>query len=162
MSVEVRPPTVADVPALLDLYQQLAEGFGAGPELSVAEGEAILREIATQPDRTLLTATVDGAVAGTVDLLVVRPNLSHHGRPWAAVENVVVGRDFRRLGVGRALMEEAARRSREAGCHRLQLLSRVQRTEAHAFYRAIGMEASAQGFRLYFDDRSDSSRRDAP
>ena len=162
MSVEVRPAILADVPALLDLYEQLAEGFGRGPELSVAQGEAILREMAALPDRTLLTATVDGAVAGTVDLLVVRPNLAHHGRPWAAVEHVVVGRDFRRLGVGRALMEEAARRAREAGCHRLQLLSRVQRTEAHAFYRAIGMEASAQGFRLYFDDRSDSSRRDAP
>jgi hypothetical protein len=59
-------------------------------------------------------------------------------------------------------MEEAAQRAREAGCHRLQLLSRVQRTEAHAFYRAIGMEASAQGFRLNFDDRSDSSPQDAP
>jgi ribosomal protein S18 acetylase RimI-like enzyme len=162
MSVEVRPAIVADVPALLDLYAQLSEGFGDGPELSVAEGEAIFRGIAAQPDRTLLTATVDGAIAGTVDLLVVRPSLTHHGRPWAAVENVVVGRDFRRHGVGRALMEEAAQRAREAGCHRLQLLSRVQRTEAQAFYRAIGMEASAQGFRLNFDDRSDSSPQDAP
>ncbi len=151
MSVEVRPAVAGDVPALLDLYAQLAEGFGDGPELSVAQGEAIFREIAAQPDRTLLTATVDGAVAGTVDLIVVRPSLTHHGRPWAAVENVVVGRRFRRLGVGRALMEEAARRAREAGCHRLQLLSGVQRSEAHAFYEAIGMEASARGFRLYFD-----------
>jgi ribosomal protein S18 acetylase RimI-like enzyme len=162
MSVEVRPATIADVPALLDLYRQLAEGFGDGPELSVAQGEEILRQIVVQPDRTLLTATVDGAVAGTVDLLVVRPSLTHRGRPWAAVENVVVGREFRRLGVGRALMEEAARRAREAGCHRLQLLSRVQRKEAHAFYRAIGMEASAQGFRLNFDHRSDSPRGDVP
>ena len=93
---------------------------------------------------------------------MVGPGLTHRGRPWAAVENVVVGHAFRRLGVGRALMEEAARRAREAGCHRLQLLSRVQRTEAHAFYRAIGMHPSAQGFRLEFDDRPDSSRRDAP
>jgi ribosomal protein S18 acetylase RimI-like enzyme len=148
-SVEVRPAVAADVPALLDLYEQLA--VGSGPELSLAEAEEIFAGIAAQPDRTLLTATVDGAVAGTVDLVVVRPSLTHGGRPWAALENVVVGRDFRRLGVGRALMEEAARRAREAGCHRLQLISRVQRAEAHAFYEAIGMEASARGFRLYFD-----------
>jgi len=51
MSVEVRPAIVADVPALLDLYAQLSEGFGDGPELSVAEGEAIFRGIAAQPDR---------------------------------------------------------------------------------------------------------------
>jgi ribosomal protein S18 acetylase RimI-like enzyme len=151
VSVEVRPAIAADVPALLDLYEQLAEGFGSGPDLDLDEAEAIFREIAAQPDRTLLTATVDGAVAGTVDLVVVRPSLTHGGRPWAAVENVVVGSRFRRLGVGRALMEEASRRAREAGCHRLQLISRMQRTGAHAFYRAIGMEPSAQGFRIYYD-----------
>ena len=151
MSVEVRPAVAADVPALLDLYEQLAEGFGSGPELTLAEAEANFAGIAADPDRTVLVATVDGVVAGTVDLLVVRPSLTHGGHPWSAVENVVTSSRFRRQGVGRALMEEAARRSREAGCHRLQLLSRVQRTEAHAFYRAIGMEPSAQGFRLYFD-----------
>jgi len=147
----VRPAVVADLPALLDLYEQLAEGFGSGPGLTLAEAETIFSGIAADPDRALLVATVDGALAGTVDLLLVRPSLTHGGRPWAAVENVVTDRRFRRRGVGRALMEEAARRSREAGCHRLQLLSRVQRTQAHAFYRAIGMEASAQGFRLYFE-----------
>jgi hypothetical protein len=47
-------------------------------------------------------------------------------------------------------MDEAARRAREANCHRLQLLSSQRRTEAHAFYRAIGMDASPQGFRLFF------------
>jgi len=151
MSVEVRPAVAADLPALIDLYEQLVEGFGSGPQLSLAEAEAIFSAIAADPDRTLLVATVDGVVAGTVDLLVVRPSLTHRGRPWAAVENVVTGTGYRRQGVGRALMEEAARRSREAGCHRLQLLSRMQRTGAHAFYRAIGMEPSAQGFRLYFD-----------
>ncbi|MGO8687847.1 MAG: N-acetyltransferase family protein [Candidatus Dormibacteria bacterium] len=151
MSLEVRPAIAADLPALLDLYEQLAEGFGSGPELTLTEAESIFSGIAADPDRTLLVATVNGEVAGTVDLLLVRPSLTHGGRPWAAVENVVTGRRFRRQGVGRALMEEAARRSREASCHRLQLLSRVQRTEAHTFYRAIGMEPSAQGFRLYFD-----------
>jgi ribosomal protein S18 acetylase RimI-like enzyme len=151
MNLEVRPAVASDLPALLDLYEQLALGFASEPRLSLAEAEASFPVIAADPDRSLLVATVDGVVAGTVDLILVRPSLTHRGRPWAAVENVVTSSRFRRLGVGRALMEEAARRSRAAGCHRLQLLSRVERTEAHAFYRAIGMQASAQGFRLYFD-----------
>ena len=58
--------------------------------------------------------------------------------PWAAVENVVVDDRYHRRGVGRALMEEAARRAREADCHRLQLLSSQRRTEAYK-------EAHAQG-----------------
>jgi GNAT superfamily N-acetyltransferase len=151
MSVEVRPAVVADVPALLDLYGQLSGRLSPEPALTVTEAEAKFAGIAADPDRTLLVATVDGAVAGTVDLLIVRPSLTHGGRPWVAVENVVVDDQYHRGGVGRALMDEAARRAREAGCHRLQLLSSQRRTEAHAFYRAIGMDASPQGFRLFLE-----------
>jgi GNAT superfamily N-acetyltransferase len=151
MKVEVRPAVAADVPALLALYAQLSGGHSHEPPLNLAEAEAMFAGIAADPDRTLLVATVDGAVAGTVDLLVVRPSITHGGRPWAAVENVVVDDRYHRRGVGRALMDEAARRAREASCHRLQLLSSARRTEAHAFYRGIGMDASPQGFRLFFD-----------
>ncbi|MGD0449175.1 MAG: GNAT family N-acetyltransferase [Candidatus Dormibacteria bacterium] len=151
MSVEVRPAVVADIPALLALYAQLAGELFHEPPLTVAAAEAEFAGIAADPDRAVLVATVDGAVAGTVDLLIVRPSLTHGGRPWAAVENVVVDDRHHRRGVGRALMDEAARRAREANCHRLQLLSSQRRTEAHAFYRAIGMDPSPQGFRLYFD-----------
>jgi GNAT superfamily N-acetyltransferase len=151
VSVDVRPAVVADVPALLTLYQQLSGGLAPELPLTMAEAEARFAGIAADPDRTLLVATVEGAVAGTVDLLIVRPSLTHGGRPWAAVENVVVDDRYHRRGVGRALMDEAARRAREADCHRLQLLSSQRRTDAHAFYRAIGMDASPQGFRLFFD-----------
>ena len=48
-------------------------------------------------------------------------------------------------------MEDVTRRAREAGCYKLQLLSSRRRTQAHAFYQALGFEASAQGFRIYLD-----------
>ena len=150
MNVEIRPAIPADLPALLDLYEQLAEGHAHHP-IAIAQAEAALAEITAQlPGRTLLVGLSDGAVAGTVDLLLVGPSLTHGGHPWAIVENVVVDQAARRRGVGRALMEEAVRRAREAGCHRIQLLSNHRRTEAHAFYRALGFVASAQGFRLEF------------
>ncbi len=145
--IEVRPARPGDVAALLELYRQLAEGFGHQPAAPDRAG-ALLAEISKQPHRTLLVAVCDGQVVGTADLVVVRPNLTHEGRPWAAIENVVVDGRARRRGAGRALMEEAIRRAREAGCHRVQLLSNNRRTEAHAFYRALGFESSAQGFRL--------------
>jgi len=148
MSVEIRRAEAADLPALLDLYEQLADGFGHRPA-SLEQAQAWLPEIAAQPGRALLVGLHEGRVAGTVDLLIVSPNLTHAGRPWAIVENVVVDRRARRLGIGRALMEEAVREAREAGCYELQLLSNRVRTEAHAFYRALGFQSSAEGFRLY-------------
>ncbi|HYA01319.1 MAG TPA: GNAT family N-acetyltransferase [Candidatus Binatia bacterium] len=149
MSLEVRPALPDDLPAILELYEQLAGGLGHHPA-GLEAARAALAEMATQPGRVLLTALLDGAVAGTADLLIVRPNITHFGQPWAIVEHVVVDRAARRRGVGRRLMEETVRRAREAGCYRLQLLSHVRRTDAHAFYRAVGFEPSAQGFRVYF------------
>ena len=148
MSVEIRGAEAGDLPALLDLYEQLAEGFGHHPA-SLEQGRSLLSEINRQPGRALLVALHNGWLAGSVDLMIVSPNLTHGGRPWAIVENVVVDRQARRLGIGRALMEEAIRRSREAGCYELQLLSNRVRTDAHAFYRALGFQSSAEGFRLY-------------
>jgi GNAT superfamily N-acetyltransferase len=150
MSVEVRAALPEDLPRLLDLYEQLAEGMGHHPA-TAGQAAAALAEISAQgPGRTLLVALLDGWVAASLDLVIVSPSLTHAGHPWAAVENVVVDAVARRRGVGRALMEEAIRRSREAGCHRVQLLSSNRRTEAHAFYRALGFETSAVGFRLHF------------
>jgi GNAT superfamily N-acetyltransferase len=62
---------------------------------------------------------------------------------------MIVDGKYQRRGIGRLLMEHAIRRAREAGCHKVQLLSNKKRQEAHKFYEALGFEASAHGFRLY-------------
>jgi GNAT superfamily N-acetyltransferase len=62
---------------------------------------------------------------------------------------VVDGR-CRRQGIGRLLVEYALTRAREAGCYKVQLLSSNTRHEAHQFYRALGFDDTAIGFRVYF------------
>src|ERR1700683_238595 len=107
--VLVRLVTPNDLPALLLLYQQLAGNrVGAFPADSVRP-QSMLEEMAAQSGRYLLVAEVDENVVGTADLLIV-PNLTHGGAPWAIVENVVVNEGARRRGVGSALMDEAVRR----------------------------------------------------
>jgi GNAT superfamily N-acetyltransferase len=149
MAIQVRPAVIADLPVVLDLYEQLGEGAGT-PPATLEQALTVFDDLTAQPGRTLLVAVLDGAVVGTADLLVVSPNLHHLGRPWAIVEYVVVDRHARRQGAGRALMLDVVRRAREAGCERLQLVSNRKRVAAHDFYRAIGFEDSALGFRWYF------------
>jgi GNAT superfamily N-acetyltransferase len=146
--VTVRPATTADLADLLHLYQLLAgnrvNALPAEPE----EAMSLLKVISTLPSRQLLVAEVDGKVVGTVDLLIVA-NLTHNGAPWAIVENVVVDEIVRRRGVGSALIDEVVRRCSDAGCYKVQLLSNKQRTQAHGFYRSVGFEAVAEGFRRF-------------
>ena len=108
----------------------------------------MLPDILTRDGHTLLVAEIDGEPVGTLHLIVV-PNITHEGTPWAIVENVSVDAAHQRSGVGRALMEDAERRAREAGCYKVQLLSGEQRG-AGAFYERLGYEHAACGYRKYF------------
>jgi len=73
---------VADVPACSPSTRSSPAALPE-PPLTVAAAEAEFAGIAADPDRTVLVATVDGAVTGTADLLIVRPSLTHGAVPGA-------------------------------------------------------------------------------
>ena len=59
------------------------------------------------------------------------------------VEDVFVREEFRRQGVGRALMQEAERTVRREGLIRLQLLADKDNHSALDFYRSIGWRGTS-------------------
>ncbi|MBI4296404.1 MAG: GNAT family N-acetyltransferase [Chloroflexi bacterium] len=146
MNVTIRKATPRDIPRILELYEQLTE---EKLNVSPAKAEQVFAEIVAMPNQEFLVAEKDGLVLGTLFLQIV-PNLSHDARPWAIVENMVVDRRYHRQGIGRLLIEYALNNCREAGCYKVQLLSQKKRLEAHQFYRSMGFQDSALGFRLYF------------
>jgi GNAT superfamily N-acetyltransferase len=146
--VLVRPATADDLSDLLRLYQQLGESRPSALPADSDKAKSLMEVIAALPGRQLLVAEVGPKVLGTADLLIV-PNLTHGGAPWAVVENVVVEEGAQRRGVGRALMEDVVRRCTDASCYKVQLLSNKRRSQAHQFYRSVGFEAIAEGFRRY-------------
>lgn len=147
----IRRASPSDLSALLSLYGELAGAKVTAVGGDRASSEPLLTEILADPRRTLLVAVRGDQLIGTTDLLIV-PNLTHRGKPWAIVENVIVAGTARRTGVGRALMEQVIELAREAGCYKLQLVSGKHRSEAHSFYRSMGLEAVAEGFKIYFDE----------
>ena len=147
--VLVRAARSADLDGLLALYAELGEG--GQPAAERGRAQAVLDAALADPARHLLVAALRDELLGTVDMVIV-PNLRHGARPWAVVENVVVTERWRGAGVGRRLMGRAFQLAREADCYKVQLLSRKQRVQAHAFYRGLGMEAVAEGFRIFFDE----------
>lgn len=149
--IEVREADAGDLEALVGLYGELMDGDRPAAQPSDASASLpAMRAIAADPARHLLVAAIDGELLGTVDLLIAA-NLTHHCEPWAIVENVVVARSARRMGIGRALMARAVDIASAAGCYKVQLMSGMNRGPAHDFYREIGMEPVAQGFKIYLD-----------
>ena len=150
--VTIRLAYEEDIPGIVELYRELAITTSK-VELSRSPNRDDYRQVFAQicasPGHELIVAEYQGEVVGTVVLLIVA-NLSHAACPWALVENLVVDPKHRRQGFGTLLMNHAMARAREAGCFRIALSSDVRRKEAHEFYRTLGFEAVAHGFRCYF------------
>jgi ribosomal protein S18 acetylase RimI-like enzyme len=146
----IRRARPADLDALLALYHELAATRSAAAPGDHASARPVLEQILADPARHLIVGIVDGHVVGTADLLIVA-NLTHRGKPWAIVENVVVAAATRRSGVGGELMRHLIELAGAAGCYKVQLLSGKQRAGAHALYRNLGLDAVAEGFKIYLD-----------
>ena len=145
MTPAIREAGADDLPDVLALYRELY----AEPDLQVDDRvrQAWADTLATQ-GRAVLLAEVGGVTVGTVDVAVLA-NTARHGRPYLLVENVVVAAAHRRRGIARALLAEAERRARSAGCYKLQLSAEDR--EAFRFYEAAGLEATARTYKRYLD-----------
>jgi len=149
--ISVRTATEEDIPRIQELYRQLAftPPLSDTPKLPMEEYRRVFRELSTLPGYELLVAEDSNTIIGTA-VLVILPGMAHGVSPFAVVEYLVVDEKRRGQGVGKALMEYIIVRAKAAGCYKIMLTSDKRRSEAHEFYRALGFEASAHGFRLYF------------
>ena len=149
--IRIRRADNNDLDDLLALFRALADDRSTAAPADNATSAPVLAEIVADPRRHLMVAVVDDHLVGTAEILIVA-NLTHHGRPWAVVENVVVRESARRRGVGHELMQRLIDMAREADCYKLQLTTGKQRTGAHEFYRSLGLNAVAEGFKIYFEE----------
>ncbi|MDR3589517.1 MAG: GNAT family N-acetyltransferase [Negativicutes bacterium] len=139
-----------DAAAIFALYHELDGAYKEQAKPGTQQEKTLWQAVAADEHQTVLVAEQGGNIIGTLTLLIV-PNLAHHGKPWAAVENVVVAGGFRGLGIGKALLTEAARLARELSCYKLVLSTNLVRHEAHEFYRRLGWRQSHIGFSLPLD-----------
>lgn len=147
----VRHALEKDIPSILELYRQLAFNPPPpnAPVPSLEDCRKVFTEMSATPGYSLLVVEENGEILGTT-VLVILPGMAHGTSPFAVVEYVVVDEKRRGQGIGKMLMEYVIARSKEAGCYKIMLTSDKRRKRAHKFYRALGFEASAHGFRLYF------------
>ena len=151
-SVIIRLATVNDIPHILKLYNELIitiSRIESDKQPSLKDYQKAFNEISSIPGYELLVAEDKDWILGTLVLLIM-PNLAHCASPWALVENIIVDPKEQRRNVGRKLMEYAIRRAKDEGCYKIILNSNKRRRNAHKFYRALGFEASAHGFSIYF------------
>lgn len=69
--------------------------------------------------------------------------------PKAYLDHLVVTREWRRHGIGRALVRHAIQQARAAGASRIDLTANDNKPAAHALYASLGFERrDTEAFRL--------------
>lgn len=148
-TASVREATEADLERIVELLAQLSlDEQREALESPLPESyRAAFAAITADPRQRLLVVEDGDRVVGSAVLIIV-PNLSRQGRPYAIVENVVVDASLRGTGYGELLMRHAIDLARQAGCYKVALASNKRRADAHRFYQRLGFRAAHEGFRL--------------
>jgi GNAT superfamily N-acetyltransferase len=146
MPTTPKPPTIRtirpdELPSLLGLYRHL---HPADPELPAGpEIEKLWQRICADPQLHYLGAEIDGIVASTCTLAII-PNLTRAARPYGVVENVVTHPDYRRRGIGTALLRSALRLAWKQGCYKVMLLTGRKDPATLHFYEQAGFRADVK------------------
>ena len=147
-NIEIRRARPDDTSALARLYALLSDD----PIPDRDSQQAAFDEVAADQRQTVFVAEIDGRVAGTATVIVV-PNLTH-AAPALRDRRKRRGRrerapHRRRYGIDGATIDAA----RAAGCYKVALTSRLDRTEAHAFYERLGFVTTQRFVSDGFCDR---------
>lgn len=142
--LRIRTAGPGDLAKLMDLYREM---HPLDPAPSQVESEEILARIALYPGSAVFVAWIGDALVATCTLIVA-PNLTRAGAPFALIENVVTALSFRRLGHGQAVLEAAINAAWRAGCYKVMLLTGSQNPATLRFYQRAGFQQSKTGFQI--------------
>lgn len=129
MSVSVRPARVTDADEVARLTTQL--GYDADPSVV----EVRLARILSRPDQQFFVAELDGRPVGWLHALTAEYVESG---AFVVIGGLVVDRNYRRMGVGRLLLQHAEAWAKEKGFPIVRLTSSTTRAGAHQFYQDLG------------------------
>jgi GNAT superfamily N-acetyltransferase len=138
MNTLIRRATAEDAGQILKFIRALA-AFERAPDAVVATEDGLIRDgFGSNPFFQCLIADYDGQPAGFA--LYFFNYSTWVGRPGIYVEDIFVLPEFRRKGIGRALLKQVALIAVENGCQRLQWEVLDWNTPAIDFYRELGAE----------------------
>jgi ribosomal protein S18 acetylase RimI-like enzyme len=150
------PRDAADLALLLSELNATVGSVGVPEEVSrepryvyLTPEQAAQRMRRAQSVERVLIASYDGQPAGFTALRVI-PYLDQD-TPYAEVTQMHTRPDFRRRGIGAALIAAAERLSREAGATCVHILTGDDNLDAQAFYSAQGYHVDCYAFVRYFD-----------
>ena len=154
--MKIRKLTENDLVNLAALYKQFW-----GQESSVEKMRVTFQRLNRNPGYIFLVADQQRNLVGSV-MGIICEELYGDCQPFMVVEDVIVDKHRRRLGVASALMRELERCAVKHGCNYIIFVTESERTVAHRFYESLGYKSDAyKGFKKRLKKRRQLFEPDA-
>jgi predicted N-acetyltransferase YhbS len=134
--VSLRNAELADAPVLAELWADAVRR--ADPQEQVADLELVIKASSASPERRLIVAEYDGRVAGAILLRMTTLSPINLEQVVQAVSPHVFPQ-YRRHGIGRALMECAVTFAEELGVSHVATGARAGSRDANRFMARLAL-----------------------
>jgi GNAT superfamily N-acetyltransferase len=138
----IRAADQQDLPSLLELYRQLHPN---DETMSPAVASNILTQFLQYSGSAIFVGLRDDIVVTTCALIII-PNLTRGGAPYALIENVVTDAQHRKQGYGKVILKTAISAAWRYDCYKVMLLTGSKDPATLRFYEEVGFEQSKTGF----------------
>lgn len=113
----IREARLEDLDQLLELLYQLSPSTDEDLRVGRIYLENIFGEMIAERNQTIYVYESGEKLLGTATL-VVQLNLTHGGKPYAHLENVVTDKSCRGNGIGKKLIDYLVEEANKRGCYK--------------------------------------------
>lgn len=138
----IRHLEVNDLEQLKELYKQFWNENSDIDRMKIK-----FKEIRDNPKYILLSALHEGKLVGSI-MGIVCDELYGTCCPFLIMEDLVVDKKYRRMGIGKALIAELEKRAKEWNCSQILFITEAERKGAISFYENLGYNSKTHiGFK---------------
>ena len=132
--IKVREATENDYDGLMELYKQFHDDDI--PEKSEDSVE-IWGYILNDENHHIIVAEAAGKIVSTCECVII-PNLAHHQRPYAYIDNVITDAAYRNRGLAAQCLNLARELAVKENCYKMMLLVSSKQESTIHFYEQSG------------------------
>lgn len=118
--------------------QNISDQMGEGKQLNKLQQLRLVDGLATHPASFVLFACIDSVIVGMTICFV---NFStFNARSYISINNIIVLKAYRQLGIGSALLKKCINIAVERGCCKITLEVRDDNIAAQSLFKRMGFE----------------------
>lgn len=143
MDITIRDAIDKDILPILELLYELGRPEPIDDkEITVFKSK--IREYFSDPSKMILVAESNSEIVGLVSIILLRR--LNHAKYEMYIPELVVKKDLRYSGIGKALIAKCIELGKKKNCYRIRLESGNERKESHKFYKTLGFSQSGLSF----------------